>query len=606
MVSDLGGIDCGSSCEADFSPVRSYLTLRAIPDPGFGFHGWGGGCPATGCRKYTVSLSQSTSITATFGPPGVSLTISGSRAGNPGSTVGSGTVKSSPPGIDCTSGGQDSTTKCSFAAFAPGTSVTLTATPARGSSFRNWNATGEPETCRSKNPCVLKMNEDLKSVTADFDRSGSLFEVRKSGSGSGNVKSTPFGWIDCGTNCYINHSGGSISVVATPDPGSIFTGWTGCDSVTGNTCTVMVGADDRAVTADFVRGGVLQVIKYGFGTVTSAPAGIDCGSACSMTFMPNTPVTLTATPLPGSVLAYWSGGCSGASSTCNVVMSGDMSVSAVFAAINAKEYRLTVAKRNTSNGNGTVTSADGFINCAQKAGTCSKAYYPNTPVTLTATPSADSTFTGWSGACTASSGACSITMEKARSVTAHFVGPQTLTVSRSNPDKGDGTVTSSPPGIDCLPTCKATFPLNTPVSLTATAATNSIFTGWSGGCTGPDTCNVTMEKARSVTAHFTGPQKLKVSKQSVRKGTGTVTSSSGGIICDTGCSSSSEFIPLHGTVTLTATPDQGSAVTGWKPKALNCSGTACTVTMDRDLTVTVTFAAEAARGQEFGDDDEEE
>lgn len=71
---------------------------------------------------------------------------------------------------------------------------------------------------------------------------------------------------------------------------------------------------------------------------------------------------------------------------------------------------------------------------------------------------------------------------------------------------GTGTVTSAPAGMNCTTTCTAQFPLSSRVTLTATAATGSRFTGWSGeGCSGTGTCAVTMMGARAVTATFAGP-----------------------------------------------------------------------------------------------------
>jgi Big-like domain-containing protein/List-Bact-rpt repeat protein len=66
----------------------------------------------------------------------------------------------------------------------------------------------------------------------------------------------------------------------------------------------------------------------GAGTVTSNPTGIDCGSTCSHGFASGTPVTLTASPLAGSVFLSWSGDCSGA--TCAPTMSADHAVTANF------------------------------------------------------------------------------------------------------------------------------------------------------------------------------------------------------------------------------------------------------------------------------------
>jgi uncharacterized repeat protein (TIGR01451 family)/uncharacterized repeat protein (TIGR02543 family) len=68
---------------------------------------------------------------------------------------------------------------------------------------------------------------------------------------------------------------------------------------------------------------------------------------------------------------------------------------------------------------------------------------------------------------------------------------------------GQGTVTSIPAGINCRPTCSATYNSGTPVDLTATAAAGYRFTGWTGACTGTvNPCTVTMNSDLSVKATF--------------------------------------------------------------------------------------------------------
>jgi hypothetical protein len=68
----------------------------------------------------------------------------------------------------------------------------------------------------------------------------------------------------------------------------------------------------------------------GSGTVTSSPAGINCGNSCSAAFAPATVVTLTADAASGSTFAGWSGGgCTGTGS-CTVTLSASQSVSATF------------------------------------------------------------------------------------------------------------------------------------------------------------------------------------------------------------------------------------------------------------------------------------
>jgi hypothetical protein len=67
----------------------------------------------------------------------------------------------------------------------------------------------------------------------------------------------------------------------------------------------------------------------GSGTVTSSPAGIDCGSSCSESYPGGVTVTLTASPAAGSVFAGWSGACAG-TGACAGPMTSDRSVGATF------------------------------------------------------------------------------------------------------------------------------------------------------------------------------------------------------------------------------------------------------------------------------------
>ena len=78
---------------------------------------------------------------------------------------------------------------------------------------------------------------------------------------------------------------------------------------------------------------------------------------------------------------------------------------------------------------------------------------------------------------------------------------QTLTVAPSG--NGSGTVGSSPVGISCGSTCSHAYATGTVVTLTATPASGSVFSGWSGACSGTGGCSVTMSQARAVSATFT-------------------------------------------------------------------------------------------------------
>src|SRR3989344_8950627 len=78
--------------------------------------------------------------------------------------------------------------------------------------------------------------------------------------------------------------------------------------------------------------GTLEIYKTGTGsgTVTSNPAGINCGATCSVNFSSGTVVTLTAIASSGSTFSGWSGsGCFG-TGTCVETMAGGLSVQASF------------------------------------------------------------------------------------------------------------------------------------------------------------------------------------------------------------------------------------------------------------------------------------
>jgi hypothetical protein len=80
----------------------------------------------------------------------------------------------------------------------------------------------------------------------------------------------------------------------------------------------------------------------------------------------------------------------------------------------AVTHTLTVSKSGAGSGN--VTSSPAGIGCGTA---CSHAYASGTAVTLTATAASDSTFVGWSGACSGS-GTCTVTTNADQAITATF------------------------------------------------------------------------------------------------------------------------------------------------------------------------------------------
>ena len=164
-----------------------------------------------------------------------------------------------------------------------------------------------------------------------------------------------------------------------------------------------------------------------------------------------------------------------------------------FLGINCASLTITVA------GSGTGIVADNLsqVSCAPL---CSATYLNSTVVTLTATPSGGASFVGWSGGGCSGTGTCVVTMSTAQSVTATFSGGTSYGLTTTI--VGSGSVSSSPAGIACPPTCTASYASGTVVALTPTPGAGYIFTGWSGACTGTGGCSVTMNAAEGVTATF--------------------------------------------------------------------------------------------------------
>jgi hypothetical protein len=172
-----------------------------------------------------------------------------------------------------------------------------------------------------------------------------------------------------------------------------------------------------------------------------------------------------------------------------------------------RDYVTLTVQKNGGNGSGTVTSTDGMISCGS---TCS-AMYPRTSsyvsVTLNATASTGSTFTGWSLPSCTGIGSCALTMNASSAVTANFaLETFSFNVAVGNVSGvGSGKVTSSDSVFNCTGNCSHTYNYGTTaITLTAsTTAGGAKFLGWGGDCHGNSaTCSLAPTAARNVTAQF--------------------------------------------------------------------------------------------------------
>ena len=79
---------------------------------------------------------------------------------------------------------------------------------------------------------------------------GETINVSTSGTGDGTVTSNPVG-INCPTGCEAElNSGASVTLTATPEPGSAFAGWSGGGCSGTGSCQVILNSA-TAVDAEF-------------------------------------------------------------------------------------------------------------------------------------------------------------------------------------------------------------------------------------------------------------------------------------------------------------------------------------------------------------------
>jgi hypothetical protein len=233
--------DDDDSCRWGYEQGTS-VTLSATADSGKSFVGWSTpDCPGTG--SCTVTVADVTSIVAIFSPLKLAVRYSGNGDG--------GTVTIDRPANTCSHGGADACFE-----LAPHSEVRLTATPAAGHTFREWNPGCEPTNAPT---CTIRVNDQptWAGVRFDDDEAPQLptrvkvqFRLAKTGNGGGQVTASN---IDCGGQCTAKYDyGQTLSLTARADNGSLFDGWNGVCSKTQTTCQFPVGPI-TSIKAQFVR-----------------------------------------------------------------------------------------------------------------------------------------------------------------------------------------------------------------------------------------------------------------------------------------------------------------------------------------------------------------
>lgn len=356
----------------------------------------------------------------------------------------------------------------------------------------------------------------------------------------GSIASSPLPNCNNGTQY---KSGTLVNLTGNPNTGYKFASWTNCDSSNGNTCAVTLNSN-RSVTAKFVQDPVCYSLTLAEnpldgGNIVTSPAP-NCNNGTQYTNGTN--VTLTANASSGSVFESWSGDANGSANPTSLLMSGDKNVTANFSTVPSGP---TIYEDN----NPAVHYTNGWLhfnNGNASGGTYSHSNKKNAQAYLDVSGASSFEITTIKGK---NRGIAKVLIDGVVVGTFDGKGPTQFDVvigPFNLPDTGThrlsvlvtGTTTGKNkfvvldnfrvyggetiPGCFSLttqvnpagsgqataspgPNCGNGYDPGTAVTLTATPNTGSTFTSWAGcDSTGGNTCNVTMNSDRTVTANFVG------------------------------------------------------------------------------------------------------
>jgi len=192
--------------------------LQATPNTGYAFTGWSGDLSGTS-NPTTITMDSDKSITAGFAPVSSPTTYTLTTIAT------NGTIN-----------GQSGTTETEYEA---GESVEISATAADGFEFTGWSGS----LSGTSNPTTITMDSD-KSITASFSVISPTTYTLTTNATNGTIAKAP--------SLPEYEAGEDVDLEAIPNPGYVFTGWSGSLSGTTNPATITMDSD-KSVTATFVE-----------------------------------------------------------------------------------------------------------------------------------------------------------------------------------------------------------------------------------------------------------------------------------------------------------------------------------------------------------------
>jgi len=327
ITSTPPGISCrsdgGTTCQASF-PSGTLVTLNATADAGSTFSGYTGDCTGTSC---TLTMSASKSVMASFTKP-----CSGSdcfnRADSPNLGSNWNTYQPALQVLNGQATNSDANGKAAqwLTSIGPDQDVAV-----------DCKVTGSGSNCGlmarwtdANNHYYAYLDAGLASVDLWRVQGGTLTSL---GSAARTISVGIFYHLRLlaqGTSIslYFNNEGTpAISVTDT----ALTTGnYGGLHAFALAAQTVWYSSFDIKVPSPPSLNATVTKSGTGAGTVTSTPAGINCGNSCSAPFSAGTVVTVTAAPASGSSFVGFSGGCTSSTASCTFTITANTIVDAAF------------------------------------------------------------------------------------------------------------------------------------------------------------------------------------------------------------------------------------------------------------------------------------
>lgn len=413
----------------------SVVQISATPNTGYEFSSWtGSGIADLNAKDTNVTISGTQTAAANFTPINYTLTATAGTGG----TIN--TLNSSYP--------YDS-------------NVSLVATPSTGYAFSAWTQSGSGISDAASASTTARIDGN-QSVHATF--SPLSYDLNLTTGPGGSVTNDPAG---------TSHSYGSqVTLMATPDSGYYFIGWTGSaiTDVNASTTTVAISGD-QSIQASFAQIPVGSFVLQLSSNPNNSASGLSGGGA----YPANQVVQLSASPIAGYTFQNWTGGtvADENSSSTSVTITQDLNLTANFLGVS---HQLTVSAAQGGAASGSGSFAYG------------------TTAQVTATPDVGYSFVKWDGNLTFSnqfSATTSVTVTQDANVTASFaVSVYSVSVNSS----GQGFASGG-----------GTYLHGSQATLTANAIQGHSFSGWSGtgiADSNESTISVTVTQDLNVTANF--------------------------------------------------------------------------------------------------------